>query len=192
MCQTAAQLIAGVLTLVAGRDHALAQSAASSTCVHFSRSRLPAGQPFSLPLPRNLEFRLIPISSRDDAPTQWTIEVGPGASREDYTIGIISPTRVNQIVGATFGSTHVGEALEGERDLRFVVTAQERSIASQVLEHWRQTAPAPEDRREILDRLGRGTLSLRIEAFKLREGIDDDRDLLDWITFVGDACVPAQ
>jgi len=159
-------------------------------CVHFSKNRLAAGERFTVPLPRNLEFRLIPLSSVDDSLTQWYIEVGPRNSSLDY-LSIVEPPWVQMphlIIGASYG-TSARESLY-QRQLRFVVTPQEMTKATAVYDGVR-AGDGPENLDtllEVLEKLGRGSLILRIVDSKL----GSDPNIIDWIKFDGDACVPVQ
>jgi len=159
------------------------------TCVHFSKNRLAAGERFTQPLPRNLEFRLIPLSSGDHSPTQWFIEVGPRNSRTDY-LWIVEPPWVQAphlIIGASYG-TSARESLY-QRQFRFVVTPQEMAKATVFYDEFR-AGDGPDNLDNLLDmlsKLGRGSLTFRIVESKL----GSDPDVIDWIRFDGRSCVPA-
>jgi hypothetical protein len=153
-------------------------------CVQFqSPTRLAAGTPFRAALLRGLEFRL------SDG---WDISVGPaGEATVDY-LWVVSPplrTAPHRMIGPGYGLT-ARESAGIDRPLRFVLTRADYDAAKAAVD---RTQPADETLRE-LDRLGRGTLSLVIVDFRVRDNVrladGSTTDAFEWVTFKGEACVP--
>jgi hypothetical protein len=151
-------------------------------CVRFqSAGRLLAGTSFRADLLLGLEFRLS---------SDWSISVGPkGEPALDY-LWVVSPplrTAPHRIIGPAYGMT-ARDSLKIERPLRFVLTKPEHSAAIAAI------ALQSDETLKQLDQLGRGRLSLQITDHHIRDIILPDgrqADAFEWITFSGEACVPA-
>jgi hypothetical protein len=153
-------------------------------CVQFrSPTRLAAGKPFRAALLRGLELRI------SDG---WDISVGPvGEATVDY-LWVVSPplrTAPHRTIGPGYGFT-ARESARIDRSLRFVLTRSDYDAARAAID---DTRSADQTLRE-LDRLGRGTLSLVIVDFRIRDNVrladGSTTDAFEWVTFKGEACVP--
>ena len=149
-------------------------------CRRFGADQLPAGRPFSAPLPGGLDARLT-VSAGG-----WQIAVGPRDTRNaDYLAPVSPPYRspLHLRLGPGYGLTAVDSLQIARRELRFALNAHDaqraRDIASAALvgdmHRWKD-----------LDRLIAGTLTLRITDW-----LADD-DAVQWISFSAEACVPSR
>ena len=178
--------------LLAGAT-AMQLPASDRECVTFtSHGRLPHGRGFSAPLPRGLELRLRPEPAVDDLSFSWDILVNQPFGTEDY-LWVVSPpfrTAPHRIIGGGYGLT-AQESVQIQRDFRFVLNKAAYEEAVRIVE----TEPASSAKETALERLGQGTLTLRITGYGVREGITRSwgtSDGLEWIEFEGRACVPRQ
>jgi hypothetical protein len=152
-------------------------------CVDFATGdRLQAGQPFSAPLERGLEFRLTPWE-RDAV---WLILLGPKNSPVDY-VWIASPpfrTAPHRQIGAGYGLTSEQSVRMTPRRFRFVTsdTAYERGLAAYARARSHPDA-VPWETGDF-EALGEGTLEVSITGFEMA-GAE-----LAWITVNGRACLP--
>jgi hypothetical protein len=163
----------------------VAPSADGQDCVAFSSGgRLGYGTSFVARLPRGLELRF-----RPDGDFGWSIAVGRPGGTLDY-MWVVSPpfqTAPQRQIGPVHGLT-ARESASFERRLRFVLTDAEYNAA---LKNVRDDVAASEKMAKI-ERLGRGRLTIAIGRFGLRKAARQEPvgEVLDWIEFKGEACVP--
>ncbi|MCU0251868.1 MAG: hypothetical protein MUE61_16835 [Vicinamibacterales bacterium] len=165
--------------------------ASDRECVTFaSHGRLQHGLDFSVPLPRGLELRLSSERAVDDLSDSWDILVKEALGTEDF-LWVVSPpfrTAPHRMIGAGYGLT-ARESVQIQRDLRFVLNRAAYEAAVKIVE----TEPAGTAKMAALERLGQGTLTVRITGYEVHEGIKHSwgtSDGLEWIEFEGRACVP--
>ena len=152
----------------------------SMRCVEFAtEDRLNAGESFTAPLERALEFRL----KASDQTGLWLIGLGPRNSPDDY-LWIASPpfqTAPHLQIGAGYGLTAEQSVSMSPRRLRFVTSddAYERALAMYDRARTQVGITAKD-----FEALGEGTLELSITGF------DAAREELAWIRVKGRACQP--
>ena len=148
-------------------------------CVQFGAQRLVGGSSFSYSLPLGLEFRL----SR--AGPAWRIVVGPRDDPDaDFLAPVSPPFRASPhlVIGTAYGVPAHDSVRVTLRRLRFVVNRhdaqQARDIASAALVGDLQ-------RLKDLDKLAAGRLTIQIVD------ADADEEVVNWIAFTAEACLPA-
>jgi hypothetical protein len=150
-----------------------------SECVQFGEKRLRTGSSFTYSLPLGLEFRLAAVGAA------WRIAVGPRDDPDaDFLAPVSPPFRASPhlVIGAAYGVPAQDSVRVTPRQLRFVSNRrdaqQARDIASAALVGDLQ-------RLKNLDTLAVGRLTLRILD------ADADEEVVKWVAFVGEACLPA-
>lgn len=172
-----------LLVLAAGID-ARQPTSQSEECVDVkSNGRLHRGTSFRADIGRGLEFRL---TVERESRASWIVSIGPRATIVDYMWPVSPPlqTAPHHFIGAAYHLTAVESAQLTPRRYRFVLTPAEYERVVELIRH-----PGPDAPRltaEYLERMGRGTLLLRITGYAPTPGVD----ALDWITFRGRACTP--
>ena len=152
-------------------------------CVDFtSHGRLRRGESFRTDVGGGLEFRLT-----DEGPAGWMISVGPKRTAHDYLWPVSPPlqTAPHLFIGPAYGQQPHRSAQMTPRKFRFVLTRAEYDRVVAAIEKGRsghQSTITAAD----LERMGRGTLVLRITGHALVPAGDE----LEWITFRGTACGP--
>jgi hypothetical protein len=159
-------------------------------CVPFaSKGKVRAGTDFRIPLPRGLEFELLPMEQ-----SGWSIRVGQSAGVIDYMWVVTPPyqTAPHVQIGAGYGLT-ARESAQIERHLRFVVTHEDYERARGLFTDWSEGRLETEVFQKHRAELRTGTLRLKITDFAIGAPVnteDPENDVLDWIAFEGEACVP--
>ena len=160
----------------------------TADCIALSSAgRLARGESFSVPVGRGLEFRLL----ADGAGGLWRIVIGPTGDKSQDFLWVVSPpfrTAPQLMIGNSYGYS-AKQSVQIPRDLRFVLIEGDYREALQIV----QTQLASPEKLAALERLGKGSLTLKVIAYGLSEGItttDGEADGLDWIEFEGLACVP--
>jgi len=168
---------------------------ASTECVRFkSPNRLPSGTDFRVPLPRGLEFKLKADRAWNFG---WGLAVGLRGEETDYMWVVTPPfqTAPHLFLGASYGVT-TRESVQFERNHWFVVTPEDYDRALRIFEDWSTGRTDAEMSRDRRAQLRTGTLRLTITNYRIgkRARIADavEIDVLEWIEFEGEACVPRQ
>jgi hypothetical protein len=186
-------LMLALLMSVGGTSAQGVDSDAASRCMDFgSDGRLKHGVAWSLRLPHDLEVRLSPEgAAASEASYRWNISAGPHGEARDF-LWVVSPpfqTAPHRVIGAAYGLT-ARQSVEISRKFRFVLTTPEYDEALAVVEG----EAASEQKIAKLERLGKGSLTLKVTKYELRDGIETPFGVIDgleWIEFTGRACVPA-
>ena len=147
-------------------------------CAQFGAKPLRAGSAFVHPLPAGLEFRL-PFDGRS-----WSISVGPRGDPEADFLAPVSPpfrSAPHLIIGSGYGVTALESVGVSRRELRFVLSRHDAQAARDIASAARV---GDLQRLKELDRLARGTLTLRITD------ADADDEVIRWVEFEGEACIP--
>jgi hypothetical protein len=155
-------------------------------CARFtSNGRLNHGAAYEAALPRGFRLHL-----RPDGDLGWDISVEqPGSEIHDY-MWVVSPplrTAPQRKIGPGYG-LQARDSAGFERDLRFVLSDADYREAVKAIDD-----PDAADTLKQLQRLGQGTLALRVEGFgirKLQDRADISNEAFEWIQFRGEACVP--
>jgi hypothetical protein len=155
---------------------------AQTQCVSFeTRSRVLAGDSFTTPIGKRLEFRL-----RSEPAGSWDIIVGPAGTPLDY-LWVASPpfrTAPHRQIGRGYNLTATESAQLSRRRFRFVTTAQEYEEAQALFD--RASREGLGVTAQDFEKRGKGTLELWITGY----GLTDAADALTWITVRGNACQP--
>jgi hypothetical protein len=149
-------------------------------CVRLEIERLDAGQPYSSPLPRGLEFRL--VVSRD-AGLGWRISVGPTDDAiADYLAPVSPPyqSAPHLTIGAGYGVTAADSVRLTPREFRFVLNSRDMQLAWEIASAARM---GDMHRLKDMSKLPQGTLKLRITDSRAAD------DTVEWIAFAAEACV---
>jgi hypothetical protein len=149
-------------------------------CVQFGAKQLRAGASFAYPLSPDLEFRL-PYEGNG-----WSISVGPRDDRAADFLAPVSPpfrSAPHRVIGPGFGVTALESVRVSLRALRFVLSRRDaqaaRDIASAAL-------VGDVQRLKDLNKLATGTVTVRIT------GADADDEVVRWLGFEAEACVPVR
>ena len=158
-------------------------------CVDFrSNGRLQYDAAYTTNLPRGFQLHLnpVPLSGRPADESYWIISIRRPGTPLDFMWIVNPPFRSgrHREIGAD-------DSLSVERRLRFVLTEEDYYRASKVID------AAPADVLKELERLGKGSLTLKVTGFALRRhevapGVDVEGHEIDWIEFSGRACVPKE
>jgi hypothetical protein len=147
-------------------------------CAQFGAKQLRAGASFIYPLPAGLEFRL-PYDGGG-----WAIVVGPRDDPEADFLAPASPpfrSAPHRFIGPGFGVTAEDSVRVSPRALKFVLSRRDAQAARDM---GSAALVGDVQRLKELDRLATGTLTLRIT------GADADEEVVRWVGFDAEACVP--
>jgi hypothetical protein len=150
------------------------------------------GTSFSAALGGGLEFRLVPVRDVTGESSSWDIRVGPpGETALDF-LWVVSPpfqTAPQRSIGNDYGLT-LTKSVQFDRQLGFVLTEEDYRAALQIV----QAQPGGAEKLvPQLQPLAKGSLTLRVTAYGVREGRQTPRgelDVFEWIEFEGRACIP--
>jgi hypothetical protein len=157
-------------------------------CAPFtSGGKLRHGQSFSTGLPLGYELRL-----SSDGVWAWDISIGrKGGKFRDY-MWVVSPPfetgRAHALIGPGYG-LQARDSVGFERRLRFALNDTDYEAALKMVRGERLSEPGD------FERLGQGTLRLKVTSFETRKVPNEpfiNDEALEWIEFVGEACVPRQ
>jgi hypothetical protein len=159
--------------------------AAEAHCVSFETpSRVLAGESFTTPIGKGLEFRL---RAERAGIWIWNITVGPTATRLDY-LWVVSPpfqTAPHRQIGPGYNLSAPQSAQLSPRRFRFVTTPQEYDDAVALVERAGRDPAAAVTFRDF-EKKAPGTLELWITG----SGLSDADDAPTWVTLRGNACQP--
>jgi len=116
--------------------------------------------------------------------------VSPRSERRDF-LWVVSPpfrTAPHRLIGAGYGLT-ARQSVELQREFRFVLNERDYDEASAIVEN----EPASQQKMAKLGRLGKGSITLAITKYEVRDGIKTPQGSIDgfeWIEFEEQACVP--
>jgi hypothetical protein len=150
----------------------------SYDCLRFVTPRIEAGQVFSTPLQRGLEFRLNPEPA-------WHITVGPDGRSEvmDFLWPVSPPLGSSRqlFIGPSLNFTADESLRWTPRRLRYVLNGDDYAKAEALNKEIIATFESRSAEREAL---GKGTLTLDIVGSEVRDGT------IRWIEVKGESCVP--
>lgn len=179
-------LILSVLLVVSATAQP-AQPSLPKDCAPFtSGGRLRYDQSSAIDLLLGFELRL-----SSDGVWGWDISIGRKGQSRDY-MWVVSPpfvtARAHVLIGPGYG-LQAKDSVGFERMLRFALNDSDYAEARRIATGQRD--PEPGD----LERLGQGTLRLKVTSFATRKVPNEpfiNDEALEWIEFVGEACVPRQ
>jgi hypothetical protein len=168
-----------ILLMLALLMFALGTSQTAPSCVQFASGRILVGHSYVAPLQGNLDFVL-----GDNRNGGWTINVMPRFNHTvDYVEVASPPFQVRRHLEIGKGDLSVPELLVfNPRVLHFVTNEVDRERAAAAIIAMQQGAAQNLD---LLERLPRGTLTVTITAYSLR-----DENTFDEIRVAGESCLP--